>query len=191
MNVKFINTTDVGFTQLKNIVGNDVLRPVMMGIYIDFKEQVIVGTDAHCLVAYPIEIQENDTDKDGVIVPLALFNQVKYMWDMPAKMRKGMQPEFVLSDNYAEVYFLGELMYRCKYIEGKYPNYKAVIPNKEQAQNLSDIDFRFDILKKIASSFPVFNDPLKFTFFGQKKGVLVESTSDKYGRPVRGVVVSS
>jgi hypothetical protein len=42
MNVKFLNTTDVGFTQLKNIVSNDVLRPVMMGIYIDFKEKFIV-----------------------------------------------------------------------------------------------------------------------------------------------------
>jgi DNA polymerase III sliding clamp (beta) subunit (PCNA family) len=143
-------------------------------------------------LSYPIEILDCDTDRDGVIVPVAMFNRLKWMGDVPIKKHRLLEPEFVLSDNYAEVYFLNELVYRCKYIDGKYPNYKAVIPAKDQSQNVSAVDFKIHVFKKLTAALPDLDDePLSFTFFGAKKGVLLESTEVKYGRPVRGVVMST
>jgi len=192
MNVKFYNSSGVTYTHLNNVVGHDALRPAMQGVYIDFKEKVLVGTDSSILAVYPIDVFENDTDLPGVIVPVALFNALRWMGSVSKKDKKyADEPEFVLSDAYAEVYYLGELMYRCKYIDAKYPNYASVLPKKENMCDIGSVTFPINRMKKLCAGLP-FSDPFdySFSFFGKNKAVLLESKKADYdGRGITAIIM--
>jgi len=190
MNVKFYNSSGVTYTHLNNVVGHDALRPAMQGVYIDFKEKVLVGTDASILAVYPIDIFENDTDLPGVIVPVALFNALRWM-GVPSKNKWVVEPEFVLSEKYAEVYFAGELAYRCKYIDEIYPNYAAVLPKKENMCDIGSVTFPINRMKKLCACLPL-SDPFdySFSFFGKNKAVLLESKKADYdGRSINAIIM--
>lgn len=193
MEVKFINTTEVKHTHLKNIVSNDDLRPVMCGVYIDFKEKRLVATNAHVLVSYPIEITDNDSELDGVIVPVDYFNHPRYMVALPPKRKMAINVEYVLTDTYAEVHWLGEMIYRCRYIEGKYPKYnsEAVIPNPNNyPEKPKQIGLNMDILKKMILGLP-YSFPQTFIMetTAANKAVLFTSTNLDYDRPIVAIVM--
>jgi len=193
MNVKFYNSTGVTYTHLNNVVGHDDLRPAMQGVYIDFKEKVLVATDACILAVYPINIYEHDFENnslDGVIVPVALFNALRWM-GVPSKNKWVVEPEFVLSEKYAEVYFAGELAYRCKYIDEKYPNYAAVLPRKENMCEIDQVNFLIGRMKKLCACLPL-SDPFEynFSFYGKNKAVLLESKKTDYdGRAITAMIM--
>lgn len=157
MKVQFINTTEVKYTHLKNIVSNDDLRPVMCGVYIDFKEKMLVATDAHALIAYPIDITENDSDLEGVIVPADYFNHLRYMVSLPTKRKMVIDVEYILTDDYAEVHWCGEMIYRCRYIDGKYPKWNSpnIIPNMDDYQEKpKEVGVNVHVLKKMLLGIP-------------------------------------
>lgn len=191
MTVKFINTTEVKHTHLKNIVSNDDLRLVMCGVYIDFKEKRLVATDAHVLISYPIEITDNDSDLDGVIVPVNYFNHLRYMVSLPTKRKMVINVEYVLTDDYAEVHWCGEMIYRCRYIDGVYPKYKAVIPNAEDyPEKPKQIGVNAHILKKLFAGFPSANpQTLKMETTAANKAILFTSENQDYDRPIRAIVM--
>jgi len=97
---------------------------------------VIVATDAHALIMYPIEITENDFNLDGLIVPIRFFNHLKYMADI-AKADFDLL-DYILTDEYAEVYFCGEMVFRCKYIDGKYPKFEKIIPKDTEKEDFNE-----------------------------------------------------
>ena len=126
MKLEFKNLAKVNFNHLKNCVSNDILRPAMGGVFIDFDNKKMVVTNAHIMMIYPIEINGLiPIDKRGVILPLRYFNHLKYMIDVPKKTV--IDFTYKLEDDFAEVYFGRDLIYRCNYIEGEYPKWKYVI----------------------------------------------------------------
>ena len=188
MKVEFNNLTKVSFAELKNVVGTDNLRPVMKGVYIDFKNQKLVCTDAHILIMYPIEITANNSGLDGIIVPVRFFNHLKYMQDIPR--RKVIDFNYILTEEFAEVYWLGELVYRCRYIEGKYPNYEAVIndtPDKEVELNEIGIDLK--MLARVADAIPSSLKKFKFKFFGKNRHIIFQELSYDYPTPIKGLIM--
>ena len=56
----FRNLTNVKFQQLKNAISKDKLRPQLMGVFLDVKNEKIVVTNGNVLVAYDIEIKKNE-----------------------------------------------------------------------------------------------------------------------------------
>lgn len=102
---------------------NDELRPTMTGIYCELTTENItfVATDAHKLVRYrrnDIKAEENAT----FILPKKPLNQLKgilAMGDAPVDI------EF--NEKNARFVFQNVTM-TCRLIDGKYPNYSAVIP---------------------------------------------------------------
>jgi DNA polymerase-3 subunit beta len=104
--------------------GNDDLRPVMSGIYFEFFEDNVrfVATDAHRLVRYA----RNDVQAGSsaqFIVPKKPLNLLK---------NAASQAERV-SMSYTEsnaCFRFDEVTIICRLIEGKYPNYEAVIPKE-------------------------------------------------------------
>lgn len=176
MKVVFTNTTDVDALRLSKIVGNDPLRPAMQGVYVDFKNKCLVATDAHVLASFPIDITECDADVDGVIVPVQLFNKNKWMGPKVDKNRL-VEPEFVFTDMYAEVYFCGDLAYRAKYISGKYPNWSAIMPNPDNAGPVTKMGVEPKVVKRLFDVLSGMGVKLyKMTFFGETKVVLLESS---------------
>ncbi|MEH6537551.1 MAG: DNA polymerase III subunit beta [Psychroserpens sp.] len=111
--------------------GNDDLRPVMSGVFFQFSTQglTFVATDAHKLVKYTRE----DIKADQVaefIMPKKPLNLLK---GILAANDDAVTIEY--NDSNAKFTFENSVLI-CRLIDGKYPNYEAVIP-KENPNKLT------------------------------------------------------
>lgn len=191
MKVIFKNSSLVSFTHLKNCVSTDDLRPAMCGVNINLKEKRLEATDAHVLMTYPIEIlaeSEYDKELDSLIVLVRFFNRLKYMIDVPLKLYGAL--EYILTDEFAEVYFGNELIYRCKYVDAKFPKIESVLPNSDWNKEIVDvIGFNCNVLDRAIKSIPsVFPNNVKLHFYAKNKGVFIESANDNEPK-VNGLIM--
>lgn len=116
--------------------GSDELRPVMTGVYCQFGKEgsIFVATDAHRLVRY----RRNDirsTRETSFIMPkkpLALLKSSLPAGHTQVKIDYNEANAFFTFDNTSMI---------CRLIDGRYPNYEAVIPldnpNKLEIDRLS------------------------------------------------------
>jgi DNA polymerase III subunit beta len=121
--------------------GNDDMRPVMSGVFFEIHENSIrfVATDAHKLVRY----SRTDVGTDSpasFIVPKKPLNLMK---GSLGSLKTEVKIDY--TENNAQFTF-DNVTLLCRLIEGKYPNYEAVIP-KENPFKLT-ID-RLDLLNSI------------------------------------------
>jgi len=105
--------------------GNDDLRPVMSGVFFQFSTEglTFVATDAHKLVKYSRE----DIKADQVaefIMPKKPLNLLK---GILASSDEEVTIEY--NDSNAKFTFENSELV-CRLIDGKYPNYEAVIPKE-------------------------------------------------------------
>ncbi|WP_300440959.1 DNA polymerase III subunit beta [Christiangramia sp.] len=111
--------------------GNDDLRPVMSGVFFQFTEDglTFVATDAHKLVKYSREdIKANQAAE--FIMPKKPLNLLK-------GILAGSESEVLIEYNDSNAKFtFDETQLICRLIDGKYPNYEAVIP-KENPNKLT------------------------------------------------------
>lgn len=104
--------------------GNDDLRPVMSGIYFEFYSDNVrfVATDAHRLVRYArTDVQASSNAQ--FIVPKKPLNLLKNA----ASHAQHVQMAYTDSNVRFE---FDDVTLICRLIEGKYPNYEAVIPKE-------------------------------------------------------------
>jgi len=111
--------------------GNDDLRPVMSGVFFQFSSDnlTFVATDAHKLVKYTRE-DASASQTAEFIMPKKPLNLLK---GILAGSEEDVKIEY--NDSNAKFSFENtELI--CRLIDGKYPNYEAVIP-KENPNKLT------------------------------------------------------
>jgi len=111
--------------------GNDDLRPVMSGVFFQFSTEglTFVATDAHKLVRYKREdIKANQVAE--FIMPKKPLNLLK---GILAASEDEVKIEY--NDSNAKFTFNNSELI-CRLIDGKYPNYEAVIP-KENPNKLT------------------------------------------------------
>src|SRR5690606_37257095 len=111
--------------------GNDDLRPVMSGVFFQFSTEglTFVATDAHKLVKY----QRSDVSASQV----AEFIMPKKPLNLSKGILAGSESDVTIEYNESNAKFTfdnTELI--CRLIDGKYPNYEAVIP-KENPNKLT------------------------------------------------------
>ncbi|MCR5862432.1 DNA polymerase III subunit beta [Flavobacterium sp. J372] len=105
--------------------GNDDLRPVMSGVFFQFSPEglTFVATDAHKLVKY----QRTDVTASQVAdfimpkKPLNILKGILSTSDAEVKIEYNDSNATFSFDNY---------VLTCRLIDGKYPNYEAVIPKE-------------------------------------------------------------
>ena len=111
--------------------GNDDLRPVMSGVFFQFTTESLtfVATDAHKLVKYTRrDVSANETAE--FIMPKKPLNLLK-------GILLGTEDDVIIEYNDSNAKFiLDNSVLICRLIDGKYPNYEAVIP-KENPNKLS------------------------------------------------------
>jgi DNA polymerase-3 subunit beta len=103
--------------------GNDELRPVMSGVLCQLSSENItfVATDAHKLVRY----RRNDAKSDSVAAlilpkkPLNLLKNILASVDSKVSIDFNESNAFFAFENFSLI---------CRLIDGRYPNYEAVIP---------------------------------------------------------------
>ena len=111
--------------------GNDDLRPVMSGVFFQFSTQSLtfVATDAHKLVKY--------TRTDVTADQTAEFIMPKKPLNLLKGILGGSDSEVTIEYNDANAKFtFDNVVLVCRLIDGKYPNYEAVIP-KENPNKLT------------------------------------------------------
>ncbi len=111
--------------------GNDDLRPVMSGVFFQFSTEglTFVATDAHKLVKY--------TRKDIVAPQASEFIMPKKPLNLLKSVLAGSEEEVTIEYNESNAKFSFEnTQMICRLIDGKYPNYEAVIP-KENPNKLT------------------------------------------------------
>lgn len=103
--------------------GNDDLRPVMSGIYFELTDEDVrfVATDAHKLVRYK-RTDVQPPSAASFIVPRKPLNLLK---NVLGSTNADVAVEF--NENNAAFRFENTVVV-CRLIDGKYPNYEAVIP---------------------------------------------------------------
>ncbi|UAM98781.1 DNA polymerase III subunit beta [Polaribacter litorisediminis] len=111
--------------------GNDDLRPVMSGVFFQFSPQSLtfVATDAHKLVKY----SRTDVTADQT----AEFIMPKKPLNLLKGILGGLESDVTIEYNDANAKFtIDNVILMCRLIDGKYPNYEAVIP-KENPNKLT------------------------------------------------------
>ncbi len=111
--------------------GNDDLRPVMSGVFFQFSPEnlIFVATDAHKLVKY-IRTDVSANEVAEFIMPKKPLTLLK-------NILSGSEDDVSIeyNDTNAKFIFGGSILV-CRLIDGKYPNYEAVIP-KENPNKLT------------------------------------------------------
>ncbi|WP_299247014.1 DNA polymerase III subunit beta [uncultured Lacinutrix sp.] len=111
--------------------GNDDLRPVMSGVFFQFSTDnlTFVATDAHKLVKY--------TREDVSASQVAEFIMPKKPLTLLKGILSASEENVTIDYNDSNAKFTFEnTVLICRLIDGKYPNYEAVIP-KENPNKLS------------------------------------------------------
>lgn len=111
--------------------GNDDLRPVMSGVFFQFSPDnlTFVSTDAHKLVKY--------SRSDVQATEVAEFIMPKKPLNLLKGILAGSESDVKIEYNESNAKFsFDETELICRLIDGKYPNYEAVIP-KENPNKLS------------------------------------------------------
>ena len=111
--------------------GNDDLRPVMSGVYFQLSKEdlIFVATDAHKLVKYS-RTDAKASKAATFIMPKKPLNLLK---NILSSVDETVNVEF--NETNAS-YSFEDTQLICRLIDGKYPNYEAVIP-KENPNKLT------------------------------------------------------
>jgi DNA polymerase III subunit beta len=115
--------------------GNDELRPVMSGVFVQLASESItfVATDAHKLVRYR-RTDVASPSAASFILPKKPLNLLK-------NLLSGAANDAVLKIEYNKTnafFQFGNSSLICRLIDGKYPNYEAVIPKENPNKLIVD-----------------------------------------------------
>ena len=122
----------------------DPLRPVMNGIYFDLNEEKItmVATDAHRLVRYA-NTSVTGTQPVNFILP-------KKPAQLLRQVLKGSDNVVVNFGAKNATFTFGQTVVMCRQIEGRFPNYNAVIPQNNQNKVVADRQTIVNACKRVA-----------------------------------------
>ena len=125
--------------------GNDDLRPVMSGVFFQFSPQglIFVATDAHKLVKYARTDVTASQVADFIMPkkPLNILKNILGTSDAEIKIEYNDSNAAFSFDNYV-------LM--CRLIDGKYPNYEAVMPKENPNKLMIDRSQFLSSVRRVA-----------------------------------------
>ncbi|MBL7900687.1 MAG: DNA polymerase III subunit beta [Bacteroidia bacterium] len=146
--VSLVIKSDVLFNAINKTIfatGNDDLRPVMSGVYCQFSEtnSIFVATDAHKLVRY--------TRNDAKAGTSASFIMPKKPLNVLKTLLTGVDDAVKVEFNKINALFsFGNVNLVCRLIDGKYPNYEAVIPKQNPNKLTVDRSAFLGALKRVS-----------------------------------------
>jgi len=125
--------------------GNDELRLVLSGVFCELSpdDVTFVATDAHKLVRYK-RTDAKSTDSASFILPKKPLNLLKTILasqDIPVRI------EYNLTNAY---FSFSNINLICRLIDGKYPNYDAVIPAENPNKMVIDRILLLNTIRRVA-----------------------------------------
>ncbi len=125
--------------------GNDDLRPVMSGVFFQFSPSSLtfVATDAHKLVKYS-RTDITSSEVAEFIMPKKPLNLLK---NILSNSSSDLTIEY--NDTNAKFIF-DNIVLTCRLIDGKYPNYEAVIPRENPNKLTVDRAMFLNSVKRVS-----------------------------------------
>jgi DNA polymerase-3 subunit beta len=150
--------------------GNDELRPVMSGVFCELTPDdiIFVATDAHKLVRYR-RTDAKSENSVSFILPKKPLNQLKNILsgdDFPVKIEYDQTNALFEFENVTLI---------CRLIDGKYPNYEAVIPTENPNVLITNRSILLNTIKRIAIFANQSTHQVRFKISGQE---LILSSED-------------
>lgn len=136
---------DRAITKTLFATGNDDLRPVMSGVFFELEKDGVtfVATDAHKLVRYK--------RKDVVAEKGAAFIVPKKPLTLLRSVLATSDSDIHIEYNESNARFeLADVTLICRLIDGKYPNYEAVIPTENPNKLVIDRGSFLSSVKRIS-----------------------------------------
>ena len=125
--------------------GNDDLRPVMSGVFFQFSPEglIFVATDAHKLVKYARTDVQASQVADFIMPkkPLNILKSILGSSDAEVKID--------YNDSNATFSYESYIL-TCRLIDGKYPNYEAVIPKENPNKLIIDRNLFLSSVRRVA-----------------------------------------
>ncbi|MGM0479016.1 MAG: DNA polymerase III subunit beta [Bacteroidota bacterium] len=124
--------------------GTDDLRPVMSGVFCEFSPEsmTFVATDAHKLVRYT-RTDSKASGSSSFILPKKALNMLK-------TNLKGAEDVKIEYNESNAVFTFNETTLTCRLIDGKYPNYEAVIPQENPNVLTVDRESLLSSIKRVS-----------------------------------------
>ena len=153
-----------GFEKTVSATGMDEIRPIMSGVLMEMTENYLtfVATDAHKLVRY----RRMDVKSENVasfIMPKKPINQLKNILATLAD-----EPVRVEFNKTNASFVFGDYMLICRLIEGRYPNYEAVIPKQNPNQLTIDRQTFLAAIRRVAVFSSKATHQVRFRITGQE-----------------------
>lgn len=154
----------VGFEKTVFATGSEEIRPVMSGVLVEMGTDYLtfVATDAHKLVRYRRSDIKTETPA-SFIMPKKPINQLK-------GILSGMADEMVKVEfNKTNASFVfGDYILVCRLIDGRYPNYDAVIPKVNPNQLVIDRQSFLSAIRRVAVFSSKATHQVRFRIAGQE-----------------------
>lgn len=149
--------------------GSDELRPVMSGVFCEFTpdDLTFVATDAHKLVRYK-RTDAKAEDSASFILPKKPLNQLKGLLateEVPVKLE--------YNETNASFTFRNILLV-CRLIEGRYPNYEAVIPRENPNKLTIDRLTMLNSIRRVSIFANQSTHQVRLTIAGQELNLAAE-----------------
>lgn len=160
-----------GFEKTIFATGNDELRPVMSGVLVEMSADYLtfVATDAHKLVRYR-RLDVHAEQNAAFILPKKPINQLKNL------LSNKNDEKVLLQFNQTNASFtFDNVKLICRLIEGRYPNYEAVIPTTNPNKLSIDRLSLLSSIKRVAIFSSKATHQVRFKIAGQE---LVLSAED-------------
>jgi len=159
-----------GFEKTVFATGTDEIRPIMSGVLMEMTENhlTFVATDAHKLVRY----RRMDIKSDVVssfIVPKKPINQLKGILTTLAD-----EPVRIEFNKTNASFVFGDYQLICRLIEGRYPNYDAVIPKQNPNHLILDRQIFLSAIRRVAVFSSKATHQVRFRIVGQELTLTAE-----------------
>lgn len=159
-----------GFEKTVFATGVDEIRPIMSGVLMEMNENFLtfVATDAHKLVRY----RRMDVKSDMVasfIMPKKPINQLKNI--LATLVDEPVRIEFNKTN---ASFVFGDYVLICRLIEGRYPNYDAVIPKNNPNQLIIDRQTFLSAIRRVAVFSSKATHQVRFRIAGQELTLTAE-----------------
>ncbi len=159
-----------GFEKTVFATGNDEIRPVMTGVFMEMTNNGLnfVATDAHKLVRYRrMDIKADELA--SFIVPKKPINQLKNA--LSGKADEMVTVEFNKTN---ASFTMSGFKLVCRLIDGRYPNYEAVIPQSNPNKLTIDRQLLLSAIRRVAIFSSKATHQIRFKIAGQELTLTAE-----------------
>ena len=159
-----------GFEKTVFATGVDEIRPIMSGVLMEMSSDFLnfVATDAHKLVRYRRMDVKSDVAA-SFIMPKKPINQLKNILATLAD-----EPVRIEFNKTNASFVFGDYVLICRLIEGRYPNYDAVIPKQNPNHLTIDRQTFLSAIRRVAVFSSKATHQVRFRIAGQELTLTAE-----------------